>query len=152
MVSHRGGVPGRTWRLPSTEPEASRRKALLALLGLGEPAVSRTPDPDDRQVNVSVELSRDERVWLDTASQLLGLSAGATGSRILRVLARALIRNRDLLPVELDFDESTQAWLSESDDVPLEQRVRPWADSLPEDKVRAIIAALEASLVARRRR
>lgn len=154
MVSHRGGVRGRTWRLPSTEPEASRRQTLLGLLGLGEKAVAQVPDSGDpRRVLVNAELSKEERVWLDSISQALGLSSSATASRVIRVLVRALIRNRDLLPVAVEFDDETQPWLTDLErDASIADRLRPLVDSLPDKEVRALLVMLEESLAARKSR
>ncbi len=145
---------GRVWRLPVTEPHATERRRLLALLGLGESAVIQVPESDDpRRTTVTLELTTEERQWLDNASRALGLSAGATASRIVRSVVRSLIRHRDLLPVTVPFDASSQPWLEEAEATlsSLAERLRPWADALPEQTVRALIELLHDSLEARKR-
>ncbi len=151
-MARKGGQRGRVWRLPGARSEV--RESLLALLGLTEEAVVRVPDKGDpRRSHVTVEVTLEEREWLDRASQELGLSASAVGSRMVRLAIRALILHRRLLPAELPFEpgEGEQPWLDEALDAldaPLGERLGPWLDALPDE----VLGELEAALAAARAR
>lgn len=149
-MARKGGQRGRVWRLPGARSEV--RESLLALLGLTEEAVVRVPDKGDpRRSHVTVEVTLEEREWLDRASQELGLSASAVGSRMVRLAIRALILHRRLLPAELPFEpgEGEQPWLDEALGealaVPLAERLAPWLDALPDEVLGEIESALAAA-------
>ena len=120
---------------------------------LSERVLTEVPDTaDPRRCAAAAELTAEEKAWLESASVEFGFSTGDTASRVMRLLVRALIRHRDLLPVQVPFDATSQPWLSELEAEPrhLAERLRPWADALPEGTVRELIGLLEDSLRGRR--
>lgn len=143
------GVQGRRWRLPAKPNESRTREQFLALLGLGEAAVTDVADAESR-VSVSAELYPAERAWLEAACRAAGLTRAGAPSRLVRAIIRSAIVHRDWLPFEVELDASTLPWLAEVEQQPPAERLAAMLDALPREVLEQLHAAVKSAIARRR--
>lgn len=141
------GIEGRRWGLPTGTEETTARSRLVAALGLSEDAVTDAPPVSERE-NVLGEFYRSEKAWLIDLAKVAALTKSPSPTRALRLLVRAAIANRDLLPHAVPISPEP-AWLAKVK--PLPERLAGWLDTLPDETVEALQAAIKSDLARRKK-
>jgi hypothetical protein len=142
------GVQGRRWRLPAKPAEVESRERFLAVLGLGEAAVTDVADAEER-TSASAELYPAERAWLEGVCRAAGLTRAGAPSRLVRAIIRAVIAHREFLPFQVDLDTSELEWLKEVEVQPPEERLAAWLDALSRESLGQLSAAVQSAIARR---
>lgn len=117
------------------------------MLGLGEDAITDAP-PKGARETVAAELFPAERQWLVELAGKGGLTRNPSPARALRILVRAAMANRDLLPVDVDIT-AQPSWMETLPSMP--DRLATWLDALPDETLDELQRAIK-STVARRKK
>lgn len=105
------------------------------------------PPKGERQT-VAGEFFDVERRFLIELAHRGGLTRNPSPGRAIRLLVRAVIANRDLLPFVLEIDD-VPAWLDEVGS--LEDRLASWLDQLSDDVLEQLLAAVKSAIARRRK-
>lgn len=112
-----------------------------------ESAITDAPPKGERE-NVLAELHPSERAWLVALAGAAGLTKNPSPARSLRILIRAAIANRDLLPVAVPLAGDPPPWLAECQD--RSGRLAGWLAALPTDVLEELLTAAQRALEERR--